>query len=124
MKKEETLRGPRAFTDLMTGGDSLDGELMRCWFRTGSGEGPPLVAGFAVSSRRYSAVRRNRLRRLMRAAFDGEHDGLVTALNASGKNLAMVFLFKGRRGLDERRLGLEPVRRDLAALCRSVAARL
>ena len=58
----------------------------------------------------------------MRSAFDAEGGRLRTAV--SGDTLAIVFVFKGRKGVAVERLGLEQVQSDIAVLCRRCAATL
>ena len=113
-----------AFAELFSQGDRIDAELVRCCYRLGRFERVTFRAGFAVSKRDYGAVRRNKVRRLMRAAVDVERDRLVSALGKSGKSIAIVFVFKGKRGLDIRRLGLHSIHQDIAGMCRRVLAKL
>ena len=76
--------------------------------------------GYAVSSRAYTAVRRNRLRRLMREGFARERESLRTALEQRGMSASIIFAFKPQGQSIARSLRLEPVSREIAALCTRV----
>ena len=122
MKKKETLRGRGAYSSLYERGTRVDGQLLRCFFHMERGAGTPLRAGFSVSSRTYNAVKRNRIRRLMRAAFDAEGDALRE--RAREGRLSLLFVFKGRQGVLVERLALKAVRVDMAMLLRDCAGRI
>jgi ribonuclease P protein component len=122
VKKEETLRGRGAFSSLFEQGTKLDSGLLRCFFRYERGAGTPLRAGFSVSSRTFNAVKRNRIRRLMRAAFDAEAAPLRSA--AGSGVISMAIVFRGRPGYRVERLPLAAVRNDMRVLCRECAARV
>ena len=122
MKKKETLRGRGTFSRLFASGQRLDGELVRCFFVVDRKEPATLLAGFSVSSRTYNAVRRNRLRRLMREAFSLERPALWSAVLRGNCSLSLVFVFKGIREAD--RMSLHPVHAEIAGFCSTVAAML
>ena len=125
MKKEGTLRGPGAFRQLYVSSQRLDAELVRCFFILQHTKGHvPLRAGFAVPSKAYNAVRRNRLRRLMREAFASERESIVSALQGSQTSAVLLFAFRGGQGIRIDRLMLHHVHADIAMLCRAVAAKL
>ena len=120
MKKEETLRGRGAFSSLFEQGTKLESGLLRCFFRYERGAGTPLRAGFSVSSRTFNAVKRNRIRRLMRAAFDAEAEPLRFA--AGPGTISIVVVFRGRPGYRSERMALAAVQQDMRVLCRQCAA--
>lgn len=122
MKKEETLRGRGEFSALFERGAKLDSGLVRCFFQFDQGAGTPLRAGFSVSSRVFNAVKRNRIRRLMRVAFDSEAEILRSGAAAGG--LRLVFIFRGREGFPVGKLRLADLRIDMRALCLQCASRL
>lgn len=122
MKKEETLRGRGAFSSLFEQGTKLDSGLLRCFFRYERGAGTPLRAGFSVSSRAFNAVKRNRIRRLMRAAFDAEAPVLRSA--AGSGTISIVVVFRGRPGPRVERLALAAVQSDMRTLCLQCTARI
>ena len=121
MRKEETLRGRGVFSLMAAQGTKLDGDLLRCFFRVEDKAGPLLRAGFSVSSRSFNAVKRNRIRRLMRVAFDAEKPAFRAA--AGERALSVLFVFKGKKGFAVGRLALEKVRADMSMLCRLCAAK-
>jgi ribonuclease P protein component len=122
VKKGETLRGRGEFSALFERGSKLDSGLVRCFFRFDQGAGTPLRAGFSVSSRTFNAVKRNRIRRLMRVAFDSEAE--ILRSGAVGGELKLVFVFRGREGFPVGKLRLADLRNDIGAVCRQCASRL
>jgi ribonuclease P protein component len=117
-----TLRGRGAFDRVFSLGRRIDGDLLQCFFIAQPGEG--IAAGFAVSSKRFNAVRRNRLRRLMRVAFARERSVLVPPLGRNRMSASIVFVFRPAKNVVGARLRLEPVQKDIAAICGKIAARL
>ena len=97
---------------------------MRCLWMVREAERGSLRVAFVVPGRLASAVRRNRVRRLMRAAFDRERDTIVTQIHLQGIGLWLLFLFRPRSPADLRRLSLADVHPDIAALCRDVRGML
>jgi ribonuclease P protein component len=93
-------------------------------YRIERAEGVVLRVGFAVSSKHYHAVRRNRLRRLMREAFRAEQKNLYGALERAGSSADLVFLFRPKTALRVERLSVFPVRDDMAAICRRIVFQL
>lgn len=85
---------------------------------------PVLRVGYAVSSRRFNAVRRNRLRRLMREAVRAESALLCEALAQHSVSASIVLAYRARADVDVRRLPLGSVRRDVGDLFRRLARRL
>ena len=122
MTPKTTLRGRGAFDRVFSSGKRLDGTLLQCIYTIQAGEG--IKAGFAVSSRHFGAVRRNRLRRLMREAFSLEKGGLIPLLAQRRLSASIVFTFRLRKEAQADFLKLEPVRKDMAALCRGIGAKL
>lgn len=123
MSKKETLRGRDIFSKLYASGRRVDGELIRCLFLLENVPGPALLTGFAVSRRTCNAVRRNRLRRLMREAYRRERDILWSALQTSRCSASVLFVFKGKRDLPVERVTFSLVHRDIARLCRGLASK-
>jgi ribonuclease P protein component len=76
-------------------------------------------AGFSVSGRVFGAVMRNRLKRLMRAAFDAERS-VLDARTAPGV-LTMVFVYRGSKNRPAERLMLRDIRPEMAEFCRRLS---
>lgn len=92
--------------------------LVRCFVLVEPAPGPELRIGFAVSSKAYSALWRNRLRRLMREAVAAHLPSLEQALGEKALMLSCVFSFNQRTGADVRRLPLSPVAEEIGSHCR------
>ncbi len=93
-------------------------------YRVERAERVVLRVGFAVSSKQYHAVRRNRLRRLMREAFRLERVTLYGALERAHSSADLVFVFRPKTPLTVERLSVFPVRDDMAAICRRLIVQL
>jgi len=122
VRKAETLRGRGAFQSLYRYGRRIDGEVLRCFFRWETGAGTLVRAGFSISAKRYNAVKRNRAKRLMRAAFDLERAPLTGAAETAGKPLSVLFVYSGAGKPAPEHFTLEPIRTDLGSLCRKVSS--
>ncbi len=107
---------------MTAGGLRIEGKLVRCYFRaTGRGESL-LRIGVGIQDRSVAAVRRNRGRRLLRAAVDKEHDRLVEGLRARACSLEVLFTL--RRGADPAILAFDAIHADLAQLCTTLLIRI
>jgi ribonuclease P protein component len=124
VKRKETLRGRDVFSSLYASGRRADGELIRCLFLLENASTADLLTGFAVPRRTCNAVRRNRLRRLMREAFRLEREAFVSALRDSQCSARVLFIFKGKRDLPLERVKISPVREDIAKLCGAMISKL
>jgi RNase P protein component len=71
-----------------------------------------------------NAVGRNRVRRMMREAFVREYAPLQKLLQESHMAASIILQFKAGSAGDARRLTLQPVRADIAGLCRALSAKL
>lgn len=79
-------------------------------------------AGFSISAKKYNAVKRNRARRLMRAAYDLEREGLARAAEQAGGALSVLFVYNGAKDVKPARFGFECVRGDMSSICRKICA--
>ena len=122
MKKAETLRGRGRFRSLTAGGTRLEGTLLRCTFRMSAERTPLLQAGVGTQNRTMTAVRRNRVRRLLRAAIDRERERLLEALRSRCCSLDVLFTL--RRGSIPPVPTLGAIHDDLARLCTTLLTRL
>ncbi len=89
-------------------------------------DGPPFTVRvvFAVSSRLFTAVKRNRIRRLMREAFRREFVTLQSDLLRARRSASLLFMFRGAKGLRVQALRLDDVWRNMAAVCSGLRATL
>jgi len=124
VKPVEALRGHAAFGRVFDGGRKIGGALMVCVFLVDRAEKAALRVGFAVSSRQFNAVRRNRVRRLMREAVRFECAPLNAAVTQLRVSADLVLVFRPRADLDVHRLTLAPFRSDVADVFNRLAERL
>lgn len=122
--RRHALRGHAAFSRVFASGRRIDGSLVQCFVVIEPAGNPELKVGFAVSSRAYKAVWRNRLRRLLREAFSRHEESLLEKLDGSGMSATMILAFKARLQVDIRRLRIHPVSADIAGICRQLQALL
>ncbi len=120
MSKSETLRGQGAFDALFAAGRRANATLVRCLFRFEAEPAGSVRVGFSVPRRCGTAVRRNRVRRLMREAFRLEKDGFQRALRESERSVSLVFVFRGSRECAEGPLSMTVIHRDVVHCCRLV----
>jgi len=90
---------------------------VRCIVVLEPASNPEMNVGYAVSSRVYTAVWRNRLRRLMREGFALQRESLMDDLKRRGMSASIIFAFKPQAQSGVRRLKLEPVSTEIANLC-------
>ena len=122
MSNSETLRGRGAFDALFAAGRRANAALVRCLFRFDPGPAGCVRVGYSVPRRCGTAVRRNRVRRLMREAFRVEKEGFQGALREAGRSVSLIFVFRGSRECAEGPLSMTVIRHDVVQLCRSVLA--
>ena len=122
MGKSETLRGRGAFDALFAAGLRANASLIRCLYRFGEASPGSVQVGFAVPRKSGTAVRRNRVRRLMREAYRKEDAGFRGGLSEAGRSASLVFVYRGTPERARGPLGLEDVHRDVRQLCHSVLA--
>lgn len=97
LEKSEILRGRGAFREVLTRGRRLQGTHIFCYLLRVESEGKktvPVQAGFAVGRSTKSAVKRNRVRRLMREAYRLNKDKVVQSLLGQERCFRIVFLYK------------------------------
>jgi ribonuclease P protein component len=128
LSKSEILRGRNLFKRVALTGKRIDGRLLRCTYVIGEEGGSRIQVAFKVPSQHLNAVRRNRIRRLMREALMNERPPLDTSLLNSSKRVGMMMFFKvAKGGMTEARLtevkkiSLEEIRKDVEVFCRTIA---
>ena len=124
MKKAEILRGGSHFKHTILQGERIEGKLLRCHYLLSDEAGPPLRVGFAVSSRTFNAVRRNRIKRLLRDAVTTEKRVVEHALVAAHRHASAVLLFKGGKSNRVERMKVYMLQPEVAALFRTLALKL
>ena len=123
-RRRHALRGVAAFSRVFASGRRIEGALVRCIVMVEPAPDPELRIGFAVSSKAYSAVWRNRLRRLMREAVAAHRGPLEEALHRGGMSASIIFSFNQRAGADVRKLTLSPIAEEIQRHCRRLEGML
>ena len=123
MKTWEPLRGHGSIDRVYAQGRRLDSGPVRCFVHVDPAGPRAVRVTFSASSRTFTAVQRNRAKRLMREAFRRVWAGVQQLAAASGATLSMVFLYRGRKGLPFRPT-LEDVHGGIASVCASLRAQL
>ena len=77
-------------------------------------------AGFSVSAKTYNAVKKNRAKRLMRAAYEQERKDLADAAGKAGGALSVLFIYKGGKDVSSGPVVFERVRGDMSSICRKL----
>ena len=124
MKKRAILRGRGAFQRVFEDGRRLEGRLVGCIYAVGPATHGALRAGFVVSSRHLNAVRRNRVRRLLREAFRRSSLDLGRATEGAARSVELLLVYRPRQRVETDRLTLGDVLPDVASACRTIAVRL
>jgi ribonuclease P protein component len=124
LKKTEILRAGPHFKQTLLQGERIDGKFLRCYYMISEEEVVPLRVGFAVSGSTLNAVRRNRIKRLLRQAVTAEKKVVDNALTTMHKHAWAVFLFKASKSFPVARLKLHTLQPDVAALCCTLASKL
>ena len=95
--KSEKLKSLKLFEKLFENGNSLNKFPVKLlWIPVKSENNSPVKVGFAVSSRKIKlAVKRNRIKRLMRESYRLNKQALIDSCIKKEIGLAVVFLFNG-----------------------------
>jgi ribonuclease P protein component len=116
LEKSEILRGHGAFREVLTKGRRLRGNHIFCYLLRVNSERKKAVvvqAGFAVSRSVKSAVKRNRVRRLMREAYRLNKGEVMKLVVGQGRCFKIVFLWKESTGKNISELKLKDLDLDI-----------
>lgn len=96
--KAERLSGIRNFEDLVKNGQSFFVHPFRImWMRAGPNQESPLRIAFGVPKRNFkSAVKRNRIKRLMREAYRLNKHELYPALEQKSVKIVVMIVYTQR----------------------------
>jgi ribonuclease P protein component len=116
LEKSEILRGRGAFKEVLTKGRRLQGTYIFCYLLRVNSErkkAVPIQAGFAVSRSVKSAVKRNRVRRLMREAYRLNKGKVMKLVLGQERSFEIVFLYKENTGKNTGELKLKDIDLDI-----------
>jgi len=117
VKEWKPLRGHGVIEQMYTRGRRLDAELVRCIYLFVPEASPSAQVAFTAPSHVFNAVRRNRLKRLMREAFAREWHALQEDLEHASVSASLLFIFKAKKGSQGIRPTLQLVHKSVASLC-------
>jgi RNase P protein component len=98
--------------------------MVGCIYSVGSEAHGALHAGFVVSSKHLNAVRRNRVRRILREAFRRSSADLGRTAQDAGRSVELLLIYRPRQRTETDRVTLKDLLPDVASACRTIAARL
>jgi ribonuclease P protein component len=110
------LRGLGTFRAVMRGGYRWDAGFLRCYVLLERTDHPGFRVGISVSPKDFSAVQRNRLRRLVREGIRMVRPEVSLALQAAVARADMVVQVRGTA--DARRVRLADVHPLTTQLCK------
>lgn len=95
--KSEKLTSVKLFDKLFESGNAINKFPFKLlWIKIIPEKKTPVKVAFAVSSRKIkSAVKRNRMKRLMRESYRLNKQQLIDVCNKKPTGIAMVFLYNG-----------------------------
>ncbi len=96
--KQEKLGGLKSFEILTKKGQSFFAHPFRIvWMTSGSDQEYPVRIAFAVPKRNFkSAVKRNRIKRLLREAYRQQKHELYSALELKSVKIVVMFIYTGK----------------------------
>lgn len=124
MNKKDILRGRILFKRVAQEGKRIHGRFIRCAYLLEPDAKVGVQVGFKVFARTMNAVRRNRVRRLMREAFEQERIVVDDAVNEAGVAARIILFYKGDDELDVRRMRLLHMLEDVRGICKRLAERI
>ncbi len=112
LKKNDVLRGYKVFSRIITTGKSIRRGNLSFYYIAGGLEGNQLKIGFAVSKKVKTAVKRNRLKRLMREYYRLHKETFRDLLFRNSCSLECVVLFNSNRIDVYNTIGLDGIQKD------------
>ncbi|HTP13280.1 MAG TPA: ribonuclease P protein component [Bacteroidota bacterium] len=122
MALSQTLRGRGAFEAVFARGRRTHAVHVRCIFVLKAGDGQCLTVGFAVPKKAGNAVKRNRMKRLMREAYWREERAFADSLRRLHLSATMIFVFKPPQESPVTAIRFADVHRDISRLVGSILA--
>lgn len=118
------LRKRDLFKEVALKGKRLNCRLLHCKYLMREEAESPLQVAFKVPARLTNAVRRNRLKRLMREGFSKERAVLDVALANANTRVLMFFTFSDAKDIPIEQLKLNDVQPEVGLLCRTIAQKV
>jgi ribonuclease P protein component len=126
LKKARILRGRKLFSRVFQTGRRIQQGLITCRYAVlnpGDIRSSRVLIAFRAT-RRVTAVRRNRLKRLMREAMRLEYDAFETSLPPQVSGIGMILSINTSDDEAARRIPFTQVRQDLKAVLKLIELRL
>jgi ribonuclease P protein component len=97
LKKNEILRGYKVFSRIITTGKSIRRGNLSFYYIVGGLESNHIEMGFAISKKVKNAVKRNRIKRLLKEYFRLNKDAFYRLLLRNSCSLECVVIFNSNR---------------------------
>jgi ribonuclease P protein component len=115
----ESLAGFGSFTRVITRGKKYEKKPIKAFVYASFEKKTSLSVGFAVSKGIRSAVHRNRVKRLMRQAFQASKMELINKISA-GMLIEIVFMYSGDSRLAPPMVQFGPINKAFLSLCKDI----
>jgi ribonuclease P protein component len=112
----ESLSGFGTFTRVITHGKKHEKKPITAFVYNSPGMETSLCVGFAVSKGIKTAVHRNRVKRLMRQAFQLNKVEFIKKIR-DGMFIEIVFMYRDDPGMSTHQARLTPIHNALSSLC-------
>ena len=129
LKQCEILRSREEFKFIALNGKRIEGVLLRCKYVVSHEGNAQIRIGFKVfsdskkgASSKLNAVRRNRIRRLMREAFSRELSTLYSQQTSLPRPVGIIVFYKGAKDVVVERISLAQIQVDMRLFCHAIAS--
>jgi ribonuclease P protein component len=123
LQKQDIIRGRGAFSTIISQGQHIQQTHLRGYLLSVDAKfnrGRQFRIGFAVSRQVKSAVARNRIRRLMREAYQRRKGTLAEMTRDKGEFFSLVLLYIGNETAGMKKVKLEDLEQDIQKVLEQV----
>jgi len=122
LRKADILRGYRSFTGVIAGGTSYVARPVRLFFVIDSTARPGITMGFTAARTIRGAVRRNRVKRLLREAYRIQGLNVREQMDHAGTSVRAVLMYVGSSPEHPGQIRFHDVERPVGQLLGRLAA--